>query len=201
MKKTILVLLFLLFALIVTCVYQKTYTIYSLQNTESLMISETVETDTSTTPIKKETVPTVKTEKNTLIVPIPVKVTPVPQATKPSTVQKSAPKVIVEKVVPSVKKAEKPLVKTKEAQAKTNIEEKEVVDYLLSILNDRDLALKERDAVEINLHALIKQALENRRIVIQQMEENARLQEKNIQTLLEARDTASKASNNERKGK
>jgi len=196
MKKSILVLLFLLFLLIVTCVYQKTYTIYSLQNTETLLISETVVSDKKVVKTKKEPIqkPVIHREKTK--VPTPSKVKPAPKAVaptfvhKPSHTEKDMPKVIVKKVISEQKKVNSHIV-----------EEKEVVDYLLSILNERDVALTQRDSVEENLHALIKKALENRRIVIKQMEENARAQEKHTQTLLDARDKASKTVTNERKGK
>ncbi|HFD14197.1 MAG TPA: hypothetical protein ENJ34_02735, partial [Epsilonproteobacteria bacterium] len=62
MKKSILVLLFLLLGLIVTCVYQKTYALYALQNHEQSTPVQNVTTETTTQKKVKEPV---ETPKNT----------------------------------------------------------------------------------------------------------------------------------------
>ena len=203
MKKSILVLLFLLLGLIVTCVYQKTYALYALQN------------DEQSTPVQNVTTETTAQKKVKELVETPNKTQHVVTQTNKSDVQNvptnkvaSAPKKVLSPVHVTTTKVLKnkpatPASKPASAQT-TQMEEKEVVDYLLSILNDRDLAIKKRDAVEQNLHVLIKKALEERRIVIQDMEKDAVTRAENLQKALDNRENSSssvKENTNERKGK
>ncbi len=200
MKKSILVLLFLLLGLIVTCVYQKTYALYALQNHEQSTPVQNVTTETTTHKQVREK--EVKT---------PVETPNSTQHVVTQTNKKAVPNIPTGKVVKLVhsenvilkNKPATPISKPASVQT-TQMEEKEVVDYLLSILNDRDLAIKERDTVEQNLHILIKKALEKRRIVIQDMEKDAVIRTENLQKALDNRENSSssvKENTSERKGK
>jgi len=217
MKKSIFVLLFLLLGLIVTCVYQKTYALYALQNHEQSTPVQNVTTETTS---KKQVIREKEVKK-------PVKTPKKIQHVVAETKKKVVPNIPTSKVVKTVhtekvvipKKVLSPaqvtttkVVKNKPATPTskpasvqtTQMEEKEVVDYLLSILNDRDLAIKNRDAVEQNLHLLIKKALEERRIVIQNMEKDAVTRAENLQKALDSRKHSSssvKENTSERKGK
>lgn len=190
MKKSILVLLFLLLGLIVTCVYQKTYALYALQNHEQSTPVQNVTTETTTPKQVRE-----KEVKNT------VKTPNSPQHIVTQTNKKDVPNTPTTKVVNPVHSEKVLVFKHKPA---TQMEEKEVVDYLLGILNDRDLAIKKRDAVEENLHVLIKKALEERRVVIENMEKDAVTRAENLQKALDNRENSSssvKENTSERKGK
>jgi len=107
MKKILFALLFLLFLLIITCVYQKTYTLYAMQTTEEqtpvVIIHEeklsTIEKEKVATSIKE----ILQKERNT------VEKTAVPKkpAEKLQTTQKSTKKAHVVVTLPSTAKGKK----------------------------------------------------------------------------------------------
>jgi len=188
MKKTLFALLFLLFLLIIACVYQKTYTLYSMQTTQEELVVIVDETHAST--IEKEEIQTVVKETPThkkkalhqAIVETEIAVTKAPEnKEKTSFVEKIKAKV-VETFTPSqelVKEEKVIAVKkivshtpevSKEEMKKV---ETEAVDYLLTVLQEHKAALSERDAAESRLHALIEQVLEDRKKAISSMEEVA----------------------------
>lgn len=212
MKKSIFALLFLLVLLIVTCVYQKTYALYAHTTTEE----ETLKIETPAeiispkeehtlakkrTITEKENVVVTTTEQivskePTLLEKIKTTVDSVVSSEKeiPSTDTKVASKIASHQAVTSTEKSlKRPTLDTKE-------EEKEAVDYLLSVLKERDIALANRDEAESRLHALIKQALENRRVAIDNMDKVSTQIDASQQERLKERDTKSQ-NNNEEKGK
>ena len=171
MKQSILALLFLLLLLIGTCVYQKTYTLYALTITENNSNAQRIES-TKIISTKKE---------NTI--------TKAPQAKKCITsVEKKKPseeQTFLEKIkttVTSVITSEQKDVTTEHAiimaepiqheqpTLNTKKKEKEVINYLLSVLDEQNESLAKRDEAENKLHALIKRVLEDRRLAIEEME-------------------------------
>jgi len=195
MKKHILVLLFLLLTLIITCVYQKTYTIYSQQRGED---------STSTQNLKHEVVGISKeneiaTKQKTLT----------NQTTKKDVTHDkySAASNKVMNVITPVKNGKVPVSQGKEilpsstdTTMHTKTEEKEVIDYLLSVMKERDIVLLQRDKEEAKLHALIKKALENRRLAIENMHQVSTQIEKEHQARLAERDAKAQNTSQE-KGK
>jgi len=235
MKKSIFALLFLLLALIITCVYQKTYTLYALNTSEgntTLLIEQKVK---KTSPKKEKAVVRKQTSSDTHKVLIstiekrvesisPKKEEPVAKTQTKTDAQKvkiptseeepSKAPTILEKIKQTVisvvsSNEKKPEVKAVSQEATSEIitlkqksipVEKEVVDFLLTILKERDAALANRDKAETKLLALIKQALKNRRIAIENMEHASTEIEVSHQKRLKERD--SKPQNNiEEKGK
>jgi len=179
MKKHILVLLFLLLALIITCVYQKTYTVYAQLHGED---------NTSTEALKHEVVIASKeneiaTKQQTLIA----------QPTKSAVVQNTTHD------TPSQKATDIQKVIT-EATIQTKAAEKEVIDYLLSVMKERDIALIQRDEEETKLHLLIKKTLENRRLAIETMHKaSAEIEKEHKERLAER--NAKAENNTQEKGK
>lgn len=188
MKKHILLLLFLLLALIVTCVYQKTYTVYSHLHSEEG--GATHDTQQEVVIISKEN--ELATKKQPLVGPSTIS----DPAEKPTqnvmlTGQKEA--------LSSSQKKES-LVPSTLTKMSTKIEEKEVIDYLLSVMKERDMALVQRDKEEAKLHVLIKKVLDNRRLAIENMHKVSSQIEKEHQERLAERDA--KAQNiTQEKGK
>jgi len=211
MKKIIGILLLLLLLLIGTCVYQKTYTLYALshsdENTSTKQEKQLQSEQTSN--VKK-----VQEKQDTLIKPVQL-------LTEASIVQEEVAKVeeketsILEKIKASVisavtsdehkdaevdPKIQATVLKTTEnakqaAQSKldTQFKEKEVVKYLLKVLEERDTTLTQRDEAESKLQALIKTVLQEREVAIETMEEQAALSEKEHKERLKHRDETAKA--------
>jgi len=207
MKKSILTLLFLLLLLIMTCVYQKTYTLYA----------QTTEDHTTIVPMKQNALISPKKEaivvKHTEDIPTKKLVEEKQPLQEPSfldTVTKSITTVITPKkqetkdriVTPATIKSEAitiPIIVEKDTSS-TQKEEKEVVDYLLSVLKEQDDALVARDEAEEKLHTLIKHVLQNRQIAIENMEKASLDIDKGQKERLEKRDAISQ-NNTEEKGK
>ena len=210
MKKSIFALLFLLILLVVSCVYQKTYTLYALTTTEE----ETLSTETPAEVIRPKEEPTHAKKQNLVEADTKVVTTAEKTASQEPTLlekiktnvaavissEKETPSLEVstkieshDETKPTTKTVERPTLDTKE-------EEKEVVDYLLSVLKERDVALANRDVAETKLQALIKQALENRRIAIENMDKASTEIDTSHQERLQQRDTTSQ-NNNVEKGK
>jgi len=204
MNKSIFTLLFLLLLLIVTCVYQKTYTLYA----------QTTEVDTTVNVVKEAEIQSFQKEQPikivdhnvvtahegrrvkepTILEKIKTTVSSVIASNKNDHQTKISPTVETEnKIITQIKTMEKPVVKTE-------AEEKEVVDYLLTVLDERDLALIHRDEAESRLHALIKKALENRRLAIENMHKTSKQIDKAHQKRLKERDHQAQ-NNTEGKGK
>ncbi len=249
MKKSVLVLLLLLVVLIVTCVYDKTYTIYSTSSAKEIILVErknvskqenttqtvgewrkeikstalpvaTAPTSTKPVEVKPEPEvahkPVVKTEKTvekeakeeTVPSTKPVEVKPEPEvAHKPvvkteKTIEKEAKKKTVPSTKNSIPAAKVPAILTKEASApkpvttdKTkpvtqNAEEKEIVDYLMWALKNRDIALKNRDEVEARIQELITKALNDRKVVLEERSKNEIALEKLQTEQINARDAS-----------
>jgi hypothetical protein len=178
MKKSIVTLLILLFVLIVTCVYQNTYRLYELttaNNDAPVSHTETVKTISP----KKESIVVQQTESvqvKKLTKPVPEKshseessfLDSVTQTIKSAITPDKKSEIVTQDVI---KNEIMPLtVLPTPSIEKTQKEEKEVVDYLLSVLKEQDRALITRDEAENRLHSLIKRALENRQIAIANME-------------------------------
>jgi len=212
MKKSLFALLFLLFALIITCVYQKTYALYALNTSEENTTLPLEQKAEIISPEKEETVVEKQTSTDTQAQAIPK----VEQ--KPTLLEKIKKTVVSvvssdvtepkEKAVTHEIMAEKTVTKTtshnikvnKQPALNTKEEEKEVVDYLLTVLKEQDTALSNRDEAETRLHALIKRALENRRIAIENMDKASAEIEASHQERLKERDTKSQ-NNTKEKGK
>jgi len=209
MKKFVLPLLALLSVLIVTCVYQKTYTIYSASSNE-LTLVERKATSQSKSTVETVVVET-KEEKTSTLPVAPVNTPTKPVEVKPESENKSVSehkstaktdkaveiesetttksmkelipfyqqmikKEAKEKATPSTKNStpvkKVPTVTTEEvatpkAEPVTqNASEKEIVDYVMWALNNRDIALKNRDEVEARIHDLINKALNDRKVAL-----------------------------------
>ncbi len=214
MKKSVLVLLLLLVVLIVTCVYDKTYTIYSTSSAKEIILVErkNVSKQENTTQtvgewrkeIKSTALPVATAPTSTK----PVEVKPEPEvAHKPvvkteKTVEKEAKKKTVPSTKNSIPAAKVPAILTKEASApkpvttdKTkpvtqNAEEKEIVDYLMWALKNRDIALKNRDEVEARIQELITKALNDRKVVLEERNKNEVALEKLQTEQINARDAS-----------
>lgn len=231
MKKSVLVLIVLLAVLIVTCVYQKTYAIYSTSPKELTLIERKTTTQSDSTV---RTAVVEKKEQKTSTIPVvsvptpikPVEVKPVPK-TKP--VLEHKPVIKIEKVVAKEKVVVKeirekaapsktnsaptpkvPAVLTKEASVPKseatqkgkkesenkpksvtqNAAEKEIVDYIMWALNNRDIALKNRDEVEARIQELITKALNDRKVVLDERSKNEVELEKMQAELIDARDAS-----------
>ena len=214
MKKSVLVLLLLLVVLIVTCVYDKTYTIYSTSSGKEVILVErkNVSKQENTTQtvgewreeIKSTALPVATAPTSTK----PVEVKPEPEVAHKSVVktEKTVEKEAKKKTVPSTKNsipaAKVPAILTKEASApkpvttdKTkpvtqNAEEKEIVDYLMWALKNRDIALKNRDEVEARIQELITKALNDRKVVLEERNKNEVALEKLQTEQINARDAS-----------
>lgn len=225
MKKSVLVLIVLLAVLIVTCVYQKTYAIYSTSPKELTLIERKTTTQSESTA---KTAAVERKEQKTSTIPVvsvptptkPIEVKPVPK-TKPVLAHKPVVKTekvvakeVKEKAAPSktnsTPAAKVPAVLTKKAsipkpeatqKSKTesedqsqpvtqNAAEKEIVDYIMWALNNRDIALKNRDEVEARIQELITKALNDRKVVLDERSKNEVELEKMQAELIDARDTS-----------
>jgi len=214
MKKSILVLLSLLVVLIVTCVYDKTYTIYSTSSAKEIILVErkNVSKQENTTQtvgewrkeIKSTTLPVATAPTSTK----PVEVKPEPEvAHKPvvkteKTIEKEAKNKTVPSTKNSIPAAKVPAILTQEASVpkpvttdKTkpvtqNAEEKEIVDYLMWALKNRDIALKNRDEVEARIQELITKALNDRKVVLEERSKNKIALEKLQTEQINARDAS-----------
>jgi len=206
MKKHILALLFLLLILIVTCVYQHTYTLYSEAHADynTSMQSEqeiiTIKSEETKIPVKQQKI--VETPTNTVHKESPT------EETSPTLVEKITNAVIAATTSESKEATQTPKkvvheeVKTDKTLTTMNTqkEEKEVIDYLLTVMNERDEALTNRDEAEANMHALIKKVLEERRVAIENMHQVSLQIDQEHQKRLTERDTLSQ-NNSQEKGK
>lgn len=209
MKKLLFALFFLLFLLILTCVYQKTYTLYANQTEQEenhvvVLPKKQVQNDKkkvthiqTKTIVKKEvhisktldaTVPETKVSQETkeptnqepsIIQTIKTTVT---QAFSTKSDTKTVKSVRVKKVLSHTPEVPKKEMKKLETEA---------VDYLLTVLKEQDGALSKRDAAESRLHALIKRALEERKHAIETMQNVVTTSENAQTSRLEHRDTIS----------
>ena len=206
MKKSILALLILLAVLIVTCVYQKTYTIYAsspkeiklverktaveIQSIEKTVAVEKKEQKTSTLPVVSVPTPTKHVEEK----PVP-KTKPVIEHKPVVTTEKAVTKEAKEKIEPSTTNstpvASSPVIITNEVTTpKPAAAEQEIVDYLMWALKNRDLALKNRDEVEARIQELINKALKDRKVVLEERKNNEVALEKLQTELIDARDAS-----------
>jgi len=228
MQKSVLALLGLLSALIVTCVYQKTYTLYSTSPKEITLVE-------SATPAQnKSTVQTVavekKEEKTSPVISVPtskkpVEVKPEPD-TKPITVdapvvtttksvgketvkkeakEKSAPEKTIQKPAqkvpaittkkentpnPAVTEKSNPESTLKAEPVTQSAAEKEIVDYIMWALKNREIALKNRDEVVARIQELVTKALNDRQVVLEERSKNEVALEKMQTELIDARDAS-----------
>jgi hypothetical protein len=208
MKKSILALFFLLLLLIGTCVYQKTYTLYELataENNSTVQRTKSVETIST----KKEDSVAKQAEKTTKDSEAKKRITSVEKqkpSEKPTFLEKI--KTTVTSVMTSEQKdvtTEHAVIAVEPGQSKqptlnTKKEEKEVVNYLLSVLDEQNESLAKRDEAENELHALIKRVLEDRRLAIEEMEKVSLDIDTRHQKRLKERETMSQ-NNTEKEGK
>ncbi len=164
MKKSIFLLLFLFLVLLVTCVYQKTYTLYENTHATDKNTLQNVKIKRVTTSTKKE--PVVNKEEKSA-----TKELGLVEKIKTSVISAiNSEKEDVPNSVNIVKESRPLVVIPKKNALNTKIEEKEVVDYLLTVLKEQNIALAHRDEAESKLHALITQVLKERHIAIENME-------------------------------
>lgn len=196
MKKHLLALLILLFLLIVTCVYQKTYTLYAAahnddntsiptQNVRSIASQENeiiTNPETISEPLKQDTTTKVKEDDKTSN---PIKVEKVVNTS--NTMKKNESPASENIVKEKPKELTTPIAITKES------DDKEIIAYLLSVLDERAEA-------EAKLHALIKQVLKDRGIAIENMHQVSLEIEKAHKERLIERDTKLH-NNSEEEGK
>ena len=150
MKKTILALLVLLFLLILTCVYQKTGVLYAKyndhpQNTSPTIILKPLHMVKKLVEVKREDITKVAETAQEEI-----------KITKCET----------EVVQTPVIKQKTSAVTLAAPSKQKDIEE---IDTLMQALKNREIAFKNRDAFELYIQRLIKQALDNRTIAISHM--------------------------------
>lgn len=210
MKNTIGILLLLLILLIGTCVYQKTYTLYALKHSDA---NTTKKQEKQLQPVQTNNVKKVQEKQDTPINPVQL-------LTEASIAQEEVGKVeeketsILEKIKASVisaltsdehkdtdvePKIQATVLKTTEnakqvnqSKPDTQLKEKEVVEYLLKVLEERDTTLTQRAEAESKLQALIKTVLEERQVAIETMEEQVALSEKEHKKRLKHRDETAK---------
>lgn len=153
MKKSIFVLLVLLAVLIVTCVYEKTYEIYSTSPKELTLIERKSSTQSDSAAANVPVTVEKKVEKTSA----PVSAVPIvtkPVAVKPAPVVKSEPKVKTTtemKVVP----AEKPAIKTEKIVSKEVKKETTPSQKLPAVLTEeanvsKPAAIQKNTAVSTN---------------------------------------------------
>lgn len=185
MKKSIFVLAILLFALIISCVYQKTHTIYAASNTD-IVTSAKEEMPTAKNENTPSTEEILLTEKESL------------KQSSPLVVEKE--RVIQTKVSPNIEtktavirtetKYSTSSVQTKEV-ASTEIKElegAEIVDYVMWALENRNIALANRDKVVLRIEELVKKILAERLKTIEKRDNRMLALEKQQQETLDARD-------------
>lgn len=83
-------------------------------------------------------------------------------------------------------------VKVPSQEITHNTSEEEIIDHLVLALKNQDLALKNRDKLELEIEALIKRALDDRCTAIAHRKKEALALEKTQKALLEERDQLSK---------
>jgi len=210
MKKSIFLLLFLFLVLVITCVYQKTYILYEKSHNKRHTTVQTANIETLASLKKEHPI-----EKHRGTTPIPALSDKVQKNKTQMALLKEEPsekssfleklKNTVSNVMTSAKK-ETPTKVTnpiehgvgannaKKNALTTQIEEKEVVDYLIQLLKEQHLALANRDEEENKLHALIKKVLQERHIAIENMEKASLDIETRHQTRLDERDAKSQNS-------
>ena len=106
-------------------------------------------------------------------------------ATKKSTSAPKVPAVITKEI-----NTPKPVVTEKTKPVTQTAGEKEIVDYIMWALKNRDIALKNRDEVEARIQELVTKAFEDRQIVLDERSKNEVALE-NLQTeLIDARDAS-----------
>jgi len=190
MRKTLFALLFLLFLLIIACVYQKTYTLYSIQTTQEQEPAVVIHEERENTIEKKDihTVVNNTTEKKEKVIPQTVSNTDIATATPSVTKEKQKETSLLEKIKSTVTqtftpandvvKKEKVVLVEKVISHTPEVSKEEMqqvendaVDYLLTVLKEHKDALGERDAAESRLHAMIEKVLEDRKKAISNMEE------------------------------
>ena len=211
MNKSILALLFLLVTLILTCVYEKTYSIYSADAPKELILVERNDNTQSKNTAEKAVVE--NKEETTSTLPVvsvptptkPVEVKPVPK-TKPEIenkpVEKEAQLVaspVIKKSTPAPKapavmteeaNTPKPVVTEKTKPVTQTAGEKEIVDYIMWALKNRDIALKNRDEVEARIQELLTKALNDRKVVLEERSQNEVELQKLQTELIDARDAS-----------
>jgi len=220
MKRTLFALLFLLFLLIIACVYQKTYTLYSIQTTQEQEPAVVIHEERENTIEKKDmhTVVSDTTKKKEQVIPQTISKTDIATVAPTSTEEKPKESSLLEQIkstvtqtftpAQDVAKKETVVVVEKVISHTPEISKKEMqqveddaVDYLLTVLKEHKDALGERDAAESRLHAMIEKVLEDRKKAIANMEDVAALSKKAQATRIEKRDqTSQKIIENNTKG-
>jgi len=180
MKKIIYILYFLLFILILTCIYQKSSSLSEKNtsiHTSKVSLSQDQDSEEKTTII----------QKNIVVPKLPEKINTIKEV-KPQEIQKQAThstqklptKSIVETIdspitkvsivkATVIKDRKKPIVMIIKEVHVPNIKKikKDITDDFLSALSNRNIALKNRDLLESQLQTLINKALEQRIIAIE----------------------------------
>lgn len=185
MKKSIFVLFMLLLVLIITCVYQKTDTLYTASHPDIV------------TPAKDKAY----TEKNAK--------TPSTEGillTEEKSLKKRSPlvvekeRVIQTKVAPQIEtktalihteqKHSTSIVQTKEVSSpeRKELAGEEIVDYVMWALENRNIALANRDKVVLRIEELVKKILDERLQTIEKRDNRMLALEKQQQETLDARD-------------
>lgn len=172
MKKSIFVLTILLFALIISCVYQKTHTIYAASDTDIVTSS-------------KEGMPTAKNANtpSTEEILLTKKVRTTQTKATPQTGIKTA-------VIPTEKKHSTSMVPTKKMTTpkRKALEGEEIVDYVMWALENRNIALANREKVVLRIEELVKKILDERLKTIEKRDNRMLALEKQQQETLDARD-------------
>jgi len=192
MKKTIAALLVLLTVVIVTCVYQKTYEIYDTSPKKVTLIKIN-STD------KNEGIPSANISVPTPVKPVTITVTqPVFTVEKPVAVGQSKKSVPV-KTAKVEKEEQEPTTpslidiifnnNTADTQSPAH---KEIVDYIIWALKNREIALKNRDEVEKRIHELAQQAMNERELVLEERNQQQDTLQKRQKQLIEDRDASYK---------
>ncbi|RLA61104.1 MAG: hypothetical protein DRQ78_08915 [Epsilonproteobacteria bacterium] len=157
MKKSIYVLLLILLVLIVACVYQKTYTLTNKSNAKPFAAAFVVEKEM----LAQDKIITIKENKNPTVTKLPS----VPSVPKPITPIVVSTKTSDSK--PALVSASKETGKIHNSTKVPADYEEEIAAYLVRVLEDRDLAMQNRDKIEQDIQTLVKKALDDRIIVIQ----------------------------------
>ena len=156
MKKSILVLLVLLFLLILTCVYQKTDVLYAKYNDNPPNTVVTI-TPTPLLPAIKKEIAMVKSEERKIEKQIIITKTEAEVLPKP---------IVKQKILPVPVSTKQEILPLPVSTRQNDIEE---IESLMQALKEREDAFKNRDEFELHLRQLIKQALKNRSVAIAHM--------------------------------
>ena len=216
MKYIIQILLLLLLLLIGTCVYQKTYTIYELTHTDDENRTQTLApkallnsnlaslekhktashssvkqpASTKQIPVQDKTANASSSKETTIFEKI--------KATVRSTVtsddkkdKTTSPK--SQTTHPSIQGNNAPSAKATATPIDTELKEKEVVEYLLGVLKERETTLESRDDAENKLQILIKKVLEDRQHAIESMQKHAQDVQNEHDERLKMRDETAEA--------